>query len=851
MTTDLESRGTRQAAVPEAGARLGRYRLLAKLGAGGMGAVWKAEDTLLGRVVALKILPEHRAGSTQARRRLVAEARAASALDHRGIATVFDAGEIGGVLYIAGACIDGETVADKVARGPLPVREALRIGRAAADALAHAHERGVIHRDVSSRNIMVEVGGRVVVVDFGLAHASRDASQGFTRAGVVMGTVAYLAPELVQGRPADARTDVYSLGAVVYEMLVGVPPFTAERLEALLYAAVHQPPAPLRARRPAIPPAVERAVLTALAKDPAARFATAAELAANLRPRALERPERVRDRRMRARPQRSAGARPRVAHAARAAPGTKVLVVLPFEDATLARTPDPNAGLFARGLAEAVGAQLSRLPGIQVVPPAAQAARADAGRDPRRAARDAGANLVLAGSVQRAQRKLRVVFTLLGYPRGRAIASETLEGTVSRIFVLEDRLVSQVARALELDGSAPRAAPARGDPAAQEHYLQALGYLQHYENEAAVDGAIGLLEGLLRSEGEDARFHAAMARAYLAKYRLTLERRWPPLARAACQRALELSADIPDVLATLGQLHGAVGRNQEAVEDFRRALRLRPADPDALLGLALVYSASGRYCEAEQACREAIAVRPLSWVGYNRLGVLFFKQGRYGEAAKQWRRVVELAPDNVRGHSNLGAAYHHMGRDDEAIQAYRRSIAIHPNADAFSSLATVLFFEGRYDEAAPMFERAAALRPFDAVHWGNLADACRWIPGADDKAVTALEQAIVLMREHLEVNPSYGKGWCQLAGWLAKRGRSREALACLRRGLRLSPGDVSCRVLAVTVYHLAGDRGRALEALRAASRQGCDRAELEHDPELAGLREQDGFREALEGTRVR
>ncbi len=267
------------------GTIIGRFRLVGELGRGGMGTVWKAEDQLLGRPVALKLLSPSLASLPDARRRFLREARAASALDHPGVARVHDFGESGDRVYIAFACVQGETVSERAARAPLPYADAARIVAEAADALAHAHERGVIHRDITGRNIMVTTEGRAVVLDFGLALAA--GSSRITSGSVTMGTAAYMAPEIAQGRAADERCDLYGLGVVLYELATGTLPFAGRRPEEVLYSALHQAVEPPSRRRPGLPEGLERVILRAMARDPGLRYQRASELAADLRALAL------------------------------------------------------------------------------------------------------------------------------------------------------------------------------------------------------------------------------------------------------------------------------------------------------------------------------------------------------------------------------------------------------------------------------------------------------------------------------------------------------------------------------------------------------------------------------------
>jgi serine/threonine-protein kinase len=262
------------------GRTIARFRITGELGRGGMATVWQAEDTLLSRKVALKILSEELSRSPEARRRFLREARRGSLLDHPGVPTVFDYGESDEVVYIALALIEGETLATRAARSPMAIEEVVRIVSAATQILGHAHARGVIHRDVTGRNIMVAGDGRVFVLDFGLALAAGDSR--ITSSDTMLGTISYLAPEIVKGQPADHRSDIYGLGVVLYEALTGRLPFAVDRREAAVFAALNTAPVPPRALRPDIPAALEAVVLQAIARNPEDRFQSAEAFATAL-----------------------------------------------------------------------------------------------------------------------------------------------------------------------------------------------------------------------------------------------------------------------------------------------------------------------------------------------------------------------------------------------------------------------------------------------------------------------------------------------------------------------------------------------------------------------------------------
>jgi tetratricopeptide (TPR) repeat protein len=321
---------------------------------------------------------------------------------------------------------------------------------------------------------------------------------------------------------------------------------------------------------------------------------------------------------------------------------------------------------------------------------------------------------------------------------------------------------------------------------------------------------------------------------------------WEGRAAAACDRATRLNADLPEVLAALGDLHFNGGNFAEAIHDYRRALGFAPELYEAMLGLARALEASGEIAAAEETCRRAIEAKPGDWRGYSYLGFLYSDRGEYARAIDPCGRVVELTPDNSRGHHNLGSALFHLDRFEEAVKAYQASNQIRPGAATYSNHGTVLYFLGRYEEAVAAFEKAVALVPTDPLWWGNLGNACRWIGGLDDRAAMALDRAIDMMREKLQRNPGEANSWARLAGWLASRGRSAEAIETIRHALALSPHEVKTMVEAGHVYFEVGQKAEALHWLREAVRHGYGPEALRRTPAFAPLRNDPEFLQILQ-----
>jgi tetratricopeptide (TPR) repeat protein len=809
--------------APMIGRKVGRFRVLAKLGEGGMAAVWRAEDELLGRDVALKVLQGPAADHPKSRRRFRHEGESQMRLHHPSIAEIIEAGEADDLAYIAMTLIDGPTVSERAARSLMPIGEVLAMAKEVAAALRHAHAEGVIHRDITGRNIMLQKDGHALIVDFGLA-LSTGATR-LTTTGKVVGTFAYLAPEVIVGGHGDERSDLYALGVVMYEALTGRLPFVAERQEQLAYAIPNLPVESPRALRPEIPEAVSAVVLKAMARDPVERFADAAEMLAALECCA-------------------GSARAEAETAAPGARGAGVLErlgpiylgIVGF-DAPAGNGPPPPV---AAALRRALEARLAGVPGVRVVTSGAPVA-ADA-TDWRALARGMGANLLLAGEVRATEAMTRIIYGLIDPEQGVRLAGASVDGATADPFELEDRLLERVTASLGLPAeSAPPAGPRR-DPAAEEHFRQALRYLDRFDQEGSVDAAIQILERLVEGEGHDARYPAALARAFLHKYGHSAARIWQDRAATAYAKAAAIDAERSDVRLALADLQSSTGRSESALAIYRDLLT---EEHDALRGYVRAAIRLGAAGEAEQACRKAIRERPSDWQAHNLLGLAQASRGDYRGALAAWRRVRRLAPGNVLVYRNIGAALFYMGRLERAVPFYRESAALLPNARAYANLGSILFFLGRRAECLEALERAVALAPADPEFLGNLGSACRQIPGQEVRAAEALDRAIALVSERLRRAPDDAWSRARLGGWLANRGRFAEAIAAAEHALRLAPGENECMLRAGYVFLHAGEREMALHWFREAVRHGRGVVELERDPELESLRKDPEFRSIL------
>lgn len=846
------------------GQRVGGYEILDTLGHGGMGEVFLARDLRLLHKVAIKVLPDVPGGDPERTARFVREAQIHAMLNHDRIARVYDLKEWEGGWFLVLEYVPGETLAEPLQSGPLPVADALALFAQLADALAYAHAQKVIHRDFKPANIKITPGERVKVLDFGIAKYTRRTADDestmvpstgqltritdLTQPNSSLGTPAYMSPEQVRREPTDERTDLWAFGVVLFEALAGRHPFRRETREETMAAILRD--APEWSALPAdVPVRVVRLLRRCLEKDAAARLADADEARREIEAAQAE---------PAAPPLRPPLSRQWWWHWRRVAliavviallvaaallynrpviPERKQVAIVAFSQVSR-ESPDP---VLSIGAAELLSERLCTAAGLQVISPADAAKSASAGGAHNVASADAdqqwlvrglGANLVLRGTIERAGGRAALGYTLAN-AEGQTIGGGKVEGA-SLLGVIE-QAAARVAKKLGVS-LRPAAGLKGDDPTAETRYLQALGYLQQSTDEAAVDKAIELLEKLDLTGSESALVSAALGRAYLFKYVLTRDQSYTGRAVAACNKALNFVPDLVEVQVTLGLVRGRLGLLQEAASSLERARTARPDDYNAWLGLGWVYQTAGRSAEAEAAFRQAIQLRPHYWLGYNELGRLYAEQGQYAQAAENFGRVVAALPDSVEGQNNLGAVYLAQGDFERAAQSFRASLSVRPTPDAHSNLGTALYYLKHYDAAAAEYERAAGLRPKDADLWGNLGDARRWSTSGQAQTAAAFDEAIRLREAELQVNASDAEALARLAEWQAKRGYSVEAEKRIAEALRATPDNVNCLASAVVVYYLLGRREPALKFRQLAINKGYGAELFERDPWLAALR---------------
>jgi len=859
------------------GRTISHFEILEKLGEGGMGVVYCARDLKLDRLVALKILQPEQMSNPRRRARFVGEAKAASALNHPNIVTIYEIESGDGVDYIAMEYIRGETLRDLVPATGMQLALALEYASQTASALAAAHAAGIIHRDVKPANIMVAKSGLVKLLDFGIAimeqpevdpNATTSTMAFLTRPGTVVGTLAYMSPEHAQGRGVGARSDIFSLGVVLYQMLTGSLPFQAASQVGLLYEIVHTPAPALNRVRPELPPALGRVLEKALEKDPEQRYQSAGELLNDLKQISRQLESGV------------AASKVTIALGARKSsrnkivgiaallvtllvllaimawryaprwinrvPAEKKIAVLPFRNIG----GDRDNEAFCDGVMEALTSELTELSqfhgSLWVVP--ASEVRREGLASPGEARRALGANLVITGSVQRDHDHVHLTANLVDASSMRQLRSREIQRPAGEEAGLQDSVVQEIAGMLELElGTRERQVLAAGETVASgayDLYLQARGHLQR-RGGGDIDQAIEMFQRATVLDPKYALAYAGLGEAYWRKYRETSDTRWVEPAHKNCEIALQLNNQIAPVYLTLGIIEEGAGRHQLALDGLEKARQLEPSNPSVFSELGAVHEAMGKFDLAESSFQAATNLRPGDWTSLNALGGFYFRQGRYRDAIPLFLKVTELAPANSQGYTNLGATNAMAGQYDAAAENFNKSLALLKTASAYTNLGTIYYFMDRCAEAVPLMERASELAPKSEQMWGNLGDAYACAGGPQDAASSAYRRAVQLGLQRLDVNPNDGETLSLLALYQAKLGDNGKALPNIQKARRIAPGSRKVQWEAALVYELAGNRKEALAALAGAIRGGQPLNEVRGEPALAKLRTDPGYQKLM------
>jgi len=688
--------------------RVLHYEILKKLGAGGMGEVFLAHDTRLDRRVAIKFLPVDAVQDERARKRLIREAQAAAKLDHPNICSIHEVAEEDGRAFIVMQYVEGETLADLIAQARLPIPDAVGIATQAAEALIEAHSHGIVHRDIKPQNIMVTAGGRVKVLDFGLAKLipmgdmsgdNRRAESIMTEAGMIIGTVPYMSPEQVSGESLDLRSDIFSFGAVLYEMVTGKAPFVGNNPAAIMAAILTQVPPALRQQAPGAPPRLQQILDNCLAKDPGQRYQNGRELAEDLRDvdlpgnarrsGASARPLLLRSRRLAA----AAAAAVLVLLAAAFAlyrmsfhhPALDSIAVLPLHSAAA----DEDAVYLSEGIAESLINSLSQMPRLRVVARTTVFRYRDSVVDPQRVGRDLGVGAVLTGKLSRRGNQLLVQADLIDVASGAQLWGDRYVRTTSDVFAVQDEIVQRISERLRirLTGEEQQRLVKRYTDNSEAYRLYLKGrFFWDKRTASGMETALQLYKQAIDLDPSYALAYSGLADTYLFCQCPTRRTETIPLAKAYAERALQLDESLAEPHATLGFIKMNYEFDWKGAEgELQRAIQLSPSYPVAHQFYAGWLLQQGQFESGLAEAKRAVELDPLSLAANWYLGLSLYHTRRYDEAIEQLRRTIQMEPKYPLAHSTLGSAYLQRKLYREALAELKLAQELRPESDESES----------------------------------------------------------------------------------------------------------------------------------------------------------------------
>jgi serine/threonine protein kinase/Flp pilus assembly protein TadD len=851
------------------GETLLHYRISAALGAGGMGEVYLARDTKLGRDVAIKILPPQLSADPDRLERFRREASIVAALNHPNIVTIHSVEEADGLNFFTMEHVDGRILSDLVPEDGLPMVDFQKYAIPLVDALNAAHAGGVTHRDLKPGNIMVNRDGHLKVLDFGLAKVRIDDPQKptsdslvetefLTGHGEILGTTPYMSPEQLKGQPADNRSDIFALGTVLYVMATGKHPFhSASSAETISSILSHSPPR-VRMLNSTLRPGLGAIIHRCLEKDPALRYQSVLDLRLALEnlqqgrvadeqtSSAVPDETHLRERRQRF-PVRLvvastiavlvvAGALAVWRARGASVPALRSLAVLPFANLT----GDPGLDRLSEAVSSGLITTLREYEGLQII--GRSESLSHRGKSPGRLQRDLGVGSVVDGEIRQDGIGLRMAVSLTDTDTGFVLWSHTYSAAADQAYRTQQAMARDLATYLSIPLSLKdrrrMAQDADESHLAYHYYVTGTRFLDAPDEPRGPDSAAENFRQALRVAPDFALAHVGLSEALWQIYHRDGNGEALAEAESEAETACRIDPEMPTAQVALARIHRTTGRHDSAIEELEDVLARHPRPDEAYRELARSYQRVGNFDEAESAFRAATALRADDWSNWNSLGTYLMVQGRYEDALPAFERAAELAPPEiVRPKQQLATYQLNMGRFDEAIDAYELIPETSRGPGLASNLGTAYFFSGRpdkWEKAEKNYLTAVRLNPRDAMYQANLGD----LYAAIDRREKAQERYLLarsLIEERIEDDPGNPALLTEFADYSAKGGDCETALS-LTDELRSTLPDTgpSAHQMAY-IFAMCGEDEEAMAAIRRALELGETAEMIRREDEFRAL----------------
>lgn len=830
------------------------YEIIRKLGEGGMGIIYLAEDQKLNRKVALKFLPPHIASNQTERSRFMKEARAAAALNHPNIAQVYSIEEVDEQLFIVMEYIDGMELKEWIRSDECSLNQKIKVTEHIAAGIKAAHDKGIIHRDIKSNNIMICRSGKVKIMDFGLAHFQGE--DHITKTGTTLGTTAYMAPEQLRGVDADELSDMWSFGVVLYELFTHNLPFQGSYEPAIMYAISEEDPIPVDEHEREVPENIRGIIYGCLSKEREKRYSNFDEIIADFKKDKLEEAATTvaSDRWT----SRSKGiwiagvvgvifialfillvTNPSSVYSR--VPDKILLAVLPIE------IIGENEALhdIGMGLAETLSYRLSeveRYEDAYWITPASELRKENV-KSITTAKQLFGINLAVSSSIQAINDSTRLLIELVDADKMHRIDTRQVVVSSDNLSGLEQNGVRAMLGMLNIEISPGISESlSEGEPSASdayELYLRGVAALTDLNRPDHLQEAIQLFKRSIRLDPTYVLAHAGLGESYWEVYEDRKTPQYVDSARTSLGRAEELNGKLTSIQVMLGRVNMGTGNYENAIRYFQQALTIDSTSSSALRGLARVYDMQGVSGKAEEIYLKAIELKTDYWKGHKDLAVHYLQRGLYPSAIDEFQNVVDILPRNSGAYSNLGAAYLYDGQNEKARQMFERAMALEKNPITANNLAYLYFSDGRYLEAAEMYELAVEEYSDQYVIWGNLAVAYE-LGGNNEAALRAYLKAIEKARIQLKINPKDADIWADLGAYYSDIHDREKALMHIEKALSINSENERVLERAVSTYEKLGMRNKAMQWIQASMfdfiEAQVELAELAADPEYLQLK---------------